>query len=160
MTHPLRTREELVAVTKDALSVAEVCRRLGLSDKGSMNTSMKRRLAHLGVDTSHFRGQGANCGQQHKGGPVKLNPDEVLIQNRRTFRKERIELLRKAMLAVGFEHRCSCGQVPYWQGQDLVLQVDHINGDPLDNRRENVRFLCPNCHSQTANFAGHKRKAP
>jgi hypothetical protein len=34
----------------------------------------------------------------------------------------------------------------------LVLQIDHINGDILDNRRENLRFLCPNCHSQTATF--------
>ena len=64
------------------------------------------------------------------------------------------------MLAIGFAHRCGCGQGPSWNGRPLVLQVDHINGDPLDNRQENIRFICPNCHTQTENFAGNKRKAP
>ncbi|WP_420855874.1 HNH endonuclease [Thermoactinospora rubra] len=41
-----------------------------------------------------------------------------------------------------------------WQGKPPTLHVDHINGDRLDNRPENLRFLCPNRHSQTGNYAG------
>ena len=47
-----------------------------------------------------------------------------------------------------------CGLGPEWNGMVLVLQIDHINGDSTDSRLENLRFLCPNCHSQTETFAG------
>jgi len=56
------------------------------------------------------------------------------------------------------KERCVCGLTNNWQNQKLVLQLDHINGDRRDNRLENLRFLCPNCHSQTPNYAGRKPK--
>lgn len=52
------------------------------------------------------------------------------------------------------EYKCeNCG-IDSWQGQPLALQVDHINGIHYDNRPENLRFLCPNCHSLTETFCG------
>lgn len=51
-----------------------------------------------------------------------------------------------------------CGIQPIWNGQKLVLHLDHINGSPKDNRLENLRLICPNCHSQTENYAGKKTK--
>ena len=54
---------------------------------------------------------------------------------------------------------CSiCNLLPTWNGKFLSLQVDHINGINNDNRSENVRLVCPNCHSQTDTFAGKKHK--
>lgn len=41
-----------------------------------------------------------------------------------------------------------------WNGKSIILDLDHINGDNKDNRLENLRFLCPNCHSQTETFKG------
>lgn len=56
------------------------------------------------------------------------------------------------------EYLCSkCGVGDSWQGEDLVLELDHINGNPADNRLENLRWLCPNCHSQTSTYCGRKR---
>ena len=49
------------------------------------------------------------------------------------------------------DHSCKICGISDWQGQKLTLEIDHINGDPKDNRLENVRLLCPNCHSQTPN---------
>ena len=54
---------------------------------------------------------------------------------------------------------CSeCGNIGKHNGKPLVLQMDHINGVGDDNRLENLRFLCPNCHTQTSNFAGKARR--
>lgn len=57
-------------------------------------------------------------------------------------------------------YRCvECGLGDVWQGKPMTLHVDHIDGDPSDCRRQNLRFLCPNCHSQTATWAGSNRAA-
>jgi len=48
----------------------------------------------------------------------------------------------------------SCGQAPEWNGKTLVLQLDHADGDATNDVKENLGFLCPNCHSQTETFCG------
>ncbi|MFE7328455.1 HNH endonuclease [Streptomyces sp. NPDC057565] len=52
-----------------------------------------------------------------------------------------------------------CGIGETWQGKLLVLEIDHINGDRIDNRRENLRYLCPSCHSQTESFSNRRSRA-
>ncbi len=64
------------------------------------------------------------------------------------------------MVEAGIPYVCKlCGNPPEWCGRPLTLQIDHMNGDFLDNRRENLRFTCPNCHSQTDNWGSKNRYA-
>jgi hypothetical protein len=72
--------------------------------------------------------------------------------------------LRTRLVKSGLkEERCERCGLDAWRGEPLRVTLHHVNGDPYDNRLENLAFLCPNCHSQTPNFGGrngHLRRAP
>jgi len=57
------------------------------------------------------------------------------------------------------EDKCvECGIGNEYNGKPITLELDHINGDNLDNKLENLRILCPNCHSQTPTYKSKNRK--
>lgn len=152
------SKELLEAIVKDCLSFAAVIRRLGLKQAGGNQTHITSRIVKYGIDTSHFLGSRTNSGISHKGGFDKLSWEQVLIYNRLNGRKEKIKVLKRALLESGVPEQCAlCPLKTEWNGKKLVLQVDHIDGDFLNNVKKNIRFLCPNCHSQTENFGTKNR---
>lgn len=83
-------------------------------------------------------------------------PNEILFNKN----KARHNTLKKRILKENLiPYKCSeCTLEPVWNNKILTLQLDHINGDNTDNRLENLRFLCPNCHSQTETFCSKNFK--
>ena len=144
------TRDQIAEAVRQSTSVVQVLRHLGVKYRsGEAWRLVRSYIAEYKLDTTHFKGHG-----QNKGKPSirRKTPDQVLVVLDGVYR-ENGRILRRALLELGVQHTClECGQSPMWRGKPLVLQVDHQNGDWKDCRRENLRFLCPNCHSQTESF--------
>jgi 5-methylcytosine-specific restriction endonuclease McrA len=69
--------------------------------------------------------------------------------------REKSYKLRRALIEAGVKYSCKeCEISNIWNNKTITLQVDHLNGNFLDNRIDNLRFLCPNCHSQTIGYNG------
>lgn len=149
------TKERLEPIVQSSVSLAEVIRKLEIKWSGGQQQNIKRWIKIYELDTSHFLGQGASCGDRHKGGSEKKHWTEVLVLKNNDNRRTKAVNLRRALIESGVEYRCcGCGNEGLWQGKELRLQVNHKNGNWLDNKKENLEFVCPNCHSQTEGWSG------
>lgn len=83
----------------------------------------------------------------------KRHFNQVLLNIPTRKGREAPVVLRRALLEMGRECKCDkCGLVDKWQGEPILLEIHHIDGDWRNNEQSNLQFLCPNCHSQTPTF--------
>lgn len=152
------TDEALAAAVAESVTYADVLRKLGAPLCGGTYAHLARMIRKAGIDTSHFLGQAHRRGQVSPG---RRDPTQVLVVLPEGSFRPKAPTLRRALIASGVPELCAeCGRPPEWCGRPLRLVVDHINGDWLDNRLHNLRFLCPNCHSQTATWCRRPSQRP
>ncbi|MFJ2216994.1 HNH endonuclease signature motif containing protein [Streptomyces sp. NPDC101062] len=146
----------LRAAISDASSYADVMRSLGLQVNDTNHRRVRRKAAQLGLATSHFKRRGWGTAQPRAPRPVADDTLVVLPPGSPRTNRPR---LHRALDEIGVPYRCaSCGNTGAWLGRPITLQIDHISGDWLDNRAENLRYLCPNCHALTDTWCRSRRK--
>lgn len=143
------TDVELSEAVKSSRSFAQVLTKLGIPSGGNQGR-LKRRVERLGLDTSHFSGM-----SWRKGSTTPVVPRRPLEEFLVAGRPVSTDKLRRRLIEEGFKERsCELCRKGTWNGQPIPLELDHINGRREDNRLENLRLLCPNCHAQTPTYRG------
>ncbi len=147
------TDEQLIVAVKNARSIRQVALSIGLCGKGGgCYDFLRGHIKRLGLDISHFKGMG------WLRGTPNTNSKKSVYEYLQKGKIVGAQTLKPKLIEAGIlSYKCAiCDMEPEWNGKELVLQLDHKNGDRADNRKENLRFLCPNCHSQTGNFCSRK----
>lgn len=146
--------KDLQRAVENSECFADVCRYLGLVVRGRNYDTIKKWIKKLNISTSHFKTRSELFKERSGIHIEKMSNDEWFVNN-----VERKTGHTKKRLKEILEYKCKkCGLTNLWESEKLVLQLDHIDGNSLNNKIENLRFLCPNCHSQTKTFAGRKSK--
>jgi hypothetical protein len=147
----LLPRDALGAAVAQSTSIAGVLRVLGVRCDTTGRRQVRRSLDAHKIDTAHFTGQRHFLGSVS---PTRKSAEEILVRHPPGAKRVPTTLLRRALDELGEPRICAeCAIGDIWQGRRLVLEIDHVNGERWDNRRENLRYLCPSCHSQTSTFA-------
>lgn len=136
--------QELKHAVKSSYSIRQVLKKLGLVEAGGNYQHVRRIIKELNVNTSHFKGQAWAKGQNF-GYKPKIPLNDILVKNSHYQSYE----LKLRLFAAGLKTpKCEiCGWSKSASNGRIPVELDHINGDHLDNRIHNLRILCPNCHS-------------
>lgn len=147
------TNEQLIEAVKESATYMEVARKLGLTNYGANSKTIKKYITELNLSIEHFLSMGEQL-KLARAQIKKKSLDEIFSVN---------NVDRKYIKRVVIEHKlltyeCAKCHITEWQGEQLSLHLDHINGINNDNRLENLRFLCPNCHSLTDTYCANNMR--
>ena len=140
---------EFSKIVSESSSLTNCVYNLGYNaPSGSVSQLVKQRISKLNLDISHFSNNSIN--------KVKRTPDNIFIENSTAVQAT----LRRYYKDGNYTpYKCSiCGQEPFWNGKELTLILDHINGKNHDDRLENLRWVCPNCNQQLDTTGGKNQQ--
>ena len=145
------TKNQLKNAVKNSTSIRQVLNKIGLKEAGGNYSQIKKYFKIYKINTSHFKGQGWNKGMRGIGKPI-IPLKDILIKNSSYQSYKLKNRLYKANLK---KPKCEeCGWNKMSKDGRIPVELDHINGDSKDNRIENLRILCPNCHSLKSTHRG------
>lgn len=139
-------------------SVVSILKKLGFDGYNGNHRTLTQRIKEDGFDLKLFE---ENRQRQKSNGVLsarlayQMDNDKVFVVNSPYTSNSGVKL---RMVKMGIKYECSECQIGLlYNNKSISLQLDHINGINNDNRLDNLRFLCPNCHSQTSTFSGKNR---
>ena len=135
------TDNDLIEAVRTSLSLSEVLKKLGLKQAGGNFLHLKKKIAKLDLDTSHFKGQNWS--------------KDLFLKDYACYVKP--EFLKKRLLAER-GHICEVCFLSNWRGEKVPLELHHIDCNRLNNNPENIQLLCCNCHALTEGYRGRKPK--
>ena len=140
------TVEEIKQIVAISDSYKDFARKIGYSNSPSGDTIKMITNFLQDFDTSHF----------YTKEKVERTEENIFIQKSTASQST----LRKWYIKGNYSpYICSiCGQQPFWNGKEMTLILDHINGENHDDRLENLRWVCPNCNQQLPTTGGRNQK--
>ena len=147
------TKEKLESTVKKANCWYDWLRALEIPTRGCNYRTLKSKAQLYNIDTSHFDYQ---YSRTHNGRRILKNrtddeifTDSIPIKQASVKKEYIIRILKNCP-------KCEQCNITDWNGQELVFQLHHKDGNHKNNKLENLILLCPNCYSQTENYANKK----
>lgn len=143
--------QEFKDIIKESNNVTDALRKIGYKNPraGRSRNTLMERIEELSINTDHFNES------NKKDAITNRSVEEIFVKNSNRGNSYLKRMIKKYELMT---YRCEiCGNEGEWMGKKLSLQLDHKDGDNKNNLLENLRFLCPNCHTQTETYAGKNR---
>lgn len=136
------SKEELKEIVETSQSYYEISIRLGYSKSTNAKKQIEDKCKEFGISLDKIDSSSKVA--------RKVTLDMIFTENSTVSQNTLKRWYKKGEY---IEYKCSiCGLEPYWNGAELTLILDHINGNNRDNRLENLRWVCPNCDHQLPTF--------
>lgn len=155
MSSLLHNDEAVKLAAESCTSIAHMLRELGVARCNYYYIFLRKWSERTGNPLPETNYSDLN------GRRFNKTPDHLVFTDHSAYTSNS-NIKRRLIQDYGWEEKCALpdcpNPYPTWRGKPLSLQLDHINGISNDNRFENLRFLCPNCHTQTDTFGSRNRK--
>ena len=143
---------KLNILVKNSKSKSDILKKMGLTLNAGNYRTLKKYITKYEIDDSNLKYDFKISNEKNR----KYSDSDIFcLKSEYSSAHLKGRIIRSKLL----EYKCKeCGNIGEWNDKKLILQIDHINGVNNDNRIDNLRFLCPNCHSQTQTFSIGQRK--
>lgn len=148
--------DEFKQLVMTSPSIGVVLEGIGYMNKsGTAYNKVKERIKKEGLSVFHME---RLISKNSKNSITKTPLKDILVVNStyKNLSRLKIRLINEGII----KYKCgivNCTNNGMWLDKPISLQLDHINGINNDNRLENLRLLCPNCHSQTETYGGRNQ---